>query len=260
MEVRCPFDLGLVDDFDMLGKIWEHGISELRADAREHPLLIVEPSHSLRAHSEEVLRMAFETLGAPAIFLAKAPVMQAFALGRANAMVVDIGASGTRAVGVHDGHVLRAGTVLSEVGGAAISSALAEALSAGLPRGQEQPIWPRSLLRKTQVRAGGSAMDVDGAGAGAGTGGGTKLVWEAHPRTDLQGVTRSFRDTWALEVLDDMKKTCCSVKDTGCVRAPPPTACVSAPPLTPRSRPTPTGTLTRSRRRRSSTSCPTGRC
>jgi hypothetical protein len=215
MEVRCPFDLGLVDDFDMLGKIWEHGISELRTDAREHPLLIVEPSHSLRAHSEEVLRMAFETMGAPAVFLAKAPVMQAFALGRANAMVVDIGASGTRAVGVHDGHVLRAGTVLSEVGGAAISSALAEALSAssGLPRGQEQHIWPRSLLRKTQVRAGGSGVDVDGAG------GGTKLVWEAHPRTDLQGVTRSFRDTWALEVLDDMKKTCCSVKDTGYVRA-----------------------------------------
>ena len=112
-----PFDLGLVEDFDMLAHIWDHGINELRSDPKEHPLIVVVPSHLFRSHSEELLRMAFEQHGAPAVFLAKAPTVQAFAMGRASAMVLDLGASGSRAVGVYDGHVLKQGTVVSEVGG-----------------------------------------------------------------------------------------------------------------------------------------------
>lgn len=135
MEVRNPYDVGLIEDADMLGAIWSHGVSQLRVDSREHPLIIVEPAHSLPLHREEMLRMAFDTLGAPAVYLAKAPVMQAFALGRASALVIDIGASGSRTVGVYDGHILKQGQVISEVGGNVISSALLGAywLHAGVP-------------------------------------------------------------------------------------------------------------------------------
>lgn len=43
METRSPFDLSIVDDFDVLDAVWTEGFSALRADPRRHPVLLVEP-------------------------------------------------------------------------------------------------------------------------------------------------------------------------------------------------------------------------
>lgn len=240
MDVRCPFDNGLVDDFDMLTAVTDAGLRALDwGRARDRPLLLVEPAHALRAQREEVLRLAFEAHGAPAAYLARAPVLQAFALGRATALVLDIGASGTRVTGVLDGHWLRSGAVISEVGGTALSLAVLEAATQA---GGPAEVVPRALFTKRLVaRAGGAGgggasasasasaaaggMDVvEGGGGGAPAGGGApgKPVWEVRPRPEAAFATRSFREAWALEVLDDAKRCLCTVRDTGHVASEPP--------------------------------------
>jgi actin-related protein len=106
MALARPVDMGLVEDFDMLEAVWRHGYASLRSDPRDHPVLISEDAFALPAQREKQAEIMFESLGAPALFFAKSPMLQAFSMGRASALVVDIGATATRVVPVVDGHTL----------------------------------------------------------------------------------------------------------------------------------------------------------
>ncbi|RYG50860.1 hypothetical protein EON67_04505 [archaeon] len=53
------------------------------------------------------LEMMFETFQTPAAYIARAPALAAFSMGRGTAVVVDIGASSTRVTPVYDGYVLQ---------------------------------------------------------------------------------------------------------------------------------------------------------
>jgi actin-related protein len=48
----------------------------------------------------------FETFNAPAIYLARQPVLAALSAGRASAIVIDMGHTATRVAPVYDGYVL----------------------------------------------------------------------------------------------------------------------------------------------------------
>lgn len=57
--------------------------------------MFAEPTHTPRAAREKAVAALFEGLRCPALFLAKAAVLSAFALGRQTALVVDAGHGGT---------------------------------------------------------------------------------------------------------------------------------------------------------------------
>ena len=72
------------------------GCSErLRADPREHPLMLAEPSFTSKASRERAVEALFERFGPPALFLAKNAVLSSFAMGRQSSLVVDAGHEGT---------------------------------------------------------------------------------------------------------------------------------------------------------------------
>lgn len=255
MEVKAPIDLGMVEDFDVLEAVWRHGYSSISANASEHPAIMAEALLVLPQQREKIAEIMFESIGAPALYLAKSAVLQAFAAGRASALVVDIGASGSRVTPVWDGHVLHKGAIANEVGGQCVTAAVNDYLAHS---GQlsDGTIWPRSLLKKTikgsNKQADGAANNVrmsdgqqqqssDGGGgsrAGASSsssssaaanrpssssssGGGQgaqatgRYQWEAHPRTDVE-CSLSYRACMSAEVADDIKKSVCEVAEGGC--------------------------------------------
>lgn len=78
----------------------------LKADFKEHPILISETIYSLQPQRERLVEMMFESFEVPALFLAKQSVLSAFSLGKSTALVVDMGANSTRVVPVIDGYAL----------------------------------------------------------------------------------------------------------------------------------------------------------
>ncbi len=48
--------------------------------------------------------LLFESLGVPALYLGRSPALTAASLGRASAIVVDLGAAATRVTAVYDGY------------------------------------------------------------------------------------------------------------------------------------------------------------
>jgi actin-like protein 6A len=58
-------------------------------------VMMAEPTHNTRAGREKAVQVLFESTSCPAIFLAKAAVLAAFAVGRQTALVLDAGHRGT---------------------------------------------------------------------------------------------------------------------------------------------------------------------
>jgi hypothetical protein len=242
MEVKSPLDFGIVDDFDALEAVWGAGFSALRASPREHPLIVVEPSFSLTPQRERQAELLFEGWGAPFLFMARAPLCQAFSVGRASALVLDIGASAARATPVVEGYVLQKGRLVSEVGGNAVCAALHEALAASGQLG-EQGLQPRAVA--VRVGGGGGARGAGGGGGGGasapaagmdaeegskgGGGGGVGFAplstgraagWVRRPTADL--VSRSLYAALSLEVLEDVKACALHVAEIGYDPSRPP--------------------------------------
>lgn len=80
-----------------------------------HPVLAVSPGCSHIMHDtttntkqlEKYSEILFESLGADSVFVAPAPMLSAFAMGRQTCLVVDIGSSGCRVTPLVDGFLLR---------------------------------------------------------------------------------------------------------------------------------------------------------
>jgi len=84
-----------------------------------HPLLVVSPGYTHRvgpskydesAHTKELVQLTelmMETFDCQSMFVAPSPMLAAFSHGRRTALVVDIGASGTKVTPVVDGLVLK---------------------------------------------------------------------------------------------------------------------------------------------------------
>ena len=65
---------------------------------------------------------------APAVFLAKNPVLTSFASGKATSLVVDIGGQGTCVTAVHDGYALTKSSVRTPLGGELLTDLMLKSL------------------------------------------------------------------------------------------------------------------------------------
>ncbi|KAL7460365.1 hypothetical protein ACHAXS_000821 [Conticribra weissflogii] len=94
----------------------------------DHPLLAVDSTSTMVENSLSVtnacekqralmLETLFETLSAPAAYLASSAMLSCFAYGRQSALVVDVGHIGTRVTPIVDGYALKYGSVRSGRGG-----------------------------------------------------------------------------------------------------------------------------------------------
>jgi hypothetical protein len=163
MEMRSVFDMGIVDDFDGLTAIWDHGFRALNADPSKHPVILSESTFALPQQRERIIDLMFQRYNVPAVYLAKSAVLQAFSDGRASAVVVDMGASCTRVTPVVDGYALTRAHAMSEVGGNILSTAVIDHMMRHCgPQGQVLDIVPRFLVKKVARRANGGAEGSSG--------------------------------------------------------------------------------------------------
>jgi len=123
-------------DLSAFTSLWEYAFQSLSVSGRnkhtlgpshentpmegpiDHPILSsIDPHHGEKHHAE-ILEVLFESLNAPAAYLAPSATLSAFAFGRQSALVVDVGHSSTRVTPVMDGYTLQFGSVISNRGGA----------------------------------------------------------------------------------------------------------------------------------------------
>ena len=159
-ELRSPLgEDGSVADWDALEAVWDHALRErLQCDPREHPLMCSEPTVAASASQrQQMAELAFEKLGVPAFFLAKSPVLSAFATGRATGLVVDVGHHAVSVTPVHDGYALQRCSIRSGLAGRALSGAMLGALEAAGTR-----VRPRYTFSKKETSPGEfEVKDVD---------------------------------------------------------------------------------------------------
>ena len=122
-------------DMEAYAALWEYSFNSLSVRGRkkhtvgphhtesskdgpiDHPILSsIEPRHGQKHHAE-ILEVLFESLSAPAAYLAPSATLSAFTFGRQSALVVDVGHSSTKVTPVMDGYTLNSGSVISERGG-----------------------------------------------------------------------------------------------------------------------------------------------
>lgn len=150
MEVVPAMRDGVVADWDVVEKIWDHAFRErLLIDPKEHPMLLAEPSLNTQQHREKTVELMFEKYRTPALFLAKNAVLTSFATGRATSLVVDCGGGSTTVAAVHDGYVLQKGIVTSPIGGEVLTDCLLKTLES-----KGVKIKPRFSFKRKEVRPG----------------------------------------------------------------------------------------------------------
>ena len=89
----------------------------MKSESEQHPVLFSEAAWNQKARREKIVEIMFEKYNSPAFFMAKSPVLAAFANGRSTGIVVDSGATHTTAVPVHDGYCLQQAIVKSPLAG-----------------------------------------------------------------------------------------------------------------------------------------------
>jgi actin-like protein 6A len=136
-----------------------------------------------------MVELLFEKHNPPAVFLAKNPVLTAFASGRATALVIDCGGAGTTVAAVHDGYALQKGSTRSPLGGDAITDVILKHLE----KKKKTPVKPRYEFKRT-ARGDGETFDV----------------------TDVKcpDVTAAYRLFKQREIASDLKETVCRLSDS----------------------------------------------
>lgn len=126
VDVANPFkDDGLVSNWDLFESLLEHTLQrELFIDTREKALLFAEPNHNARKSRERITELLFEKFEVPALYLARSAVLSAYANGRTTGIVLDVGHSGTSAVPVEDGSIVKGKFIRTAVGGRVLNERL----------------------------------------------------------------------------------------------------------------------------------------
>lgn len=126
VDLTSPFNNdGLVEDWDLFESLLSHTlIHELRVDSRENALLFADPNHNSRKPRERITELIFEKFEAPALYLARSAVLSAYANGRTTGIVLDVGHSGTSAVPVEDGTIVKNKFIRTATGGRHLNSKL----------------------------------------------------------------------------------------------------------------------------------------
>ncbi|KAH7663119.1 actin-like protein 6A protein [Dioscorea alata] len=188
MEVISPIRDGVVVDWDVVDKIWDHAFRErLLIDPKEHPMLLAEPSSNVPQQRERAAELMFESYKVPALFLAKNAVLTSFASGRATSLVVDSGGGSTTVAAVHDGFVLQKAVSSSPIGGEFLSECMMKSLeSKGIV------LKPRYSFKRKEIRP-GEFQSID---------------------LDFPNTTESYRLYCQKLIASDIKECVCRAPDT----------------------------------------------
>jgi actin-related protein 4 len=188
LEIHNPMGAdGTVEDWDAATKLWEYAIrsrlitpkerdpirnglndaeegQEMDVDGaenqeiflEENPLLMTEPAWNSAKNREKAIEIAIEEWGTPAFWIARTGVLAAFATGKPSALVIDVGARSTSITPVHDGLILKKGSMRTSLAGDFINNQLRLQFAQTKPPIQLNPHY--TVISKQPVEAGQPAL------------------------------------------------------------------------------------------------------
>lgn len=197
VDVATPFGSdGLVENWDLFETLLGHTLrNEMRVETRENALLFAEPNHNGRKARERIAEMIFEKFEVPAVYLARTAVLAAYANGRTTGIVLDVGYSGTSAVPVEDGAIVKNKFIRSAAGGRALN----DALSAHL---RKESIKLRPLWSYKRTITGTEGMDED-----------TMVRKSKIEELSFPSTTSSFEKYSYMGLLEEVKASLCVVHE-----------------------------------------------
>ena len=186
---------GLITDWDILEKLWDHSLSSyLKVDCKDTPVLMAEKSYNSSSSRQKMCELMFETYNVPALFIAKDSALSCYSCGKTSGVVVDCGGSGTVVTPVTDGWSETAAISRGVVGGRYLDSYMLNFVTAqvqqqfGLPAPK-----PQFRLTKTVDSATG-AVKAESA--------------------SLRNVHPTYEAYMSLEMGRDMKESVCRMVDS----------------------------------------------
>jgi actin-like protein 6A len=190
MEIENPMQDGVVENWDLMEKLWDHAFKDrLRIQPEEHPMLLAEPSFNKDENREKMLEIMFEKYKVPAVFISKNAVLSSFSCGRSTAVVVDSGGGSTCVAPVHEGYVLQKAVVRSALSGEKLTDYL---LSVMESKGVK--VRPRYSLSK-KVGKDGSVLKVSDAAG-------------------IDNTRDSYKKYMQKVIVNDIKETLCRASET----------------------------------------------
>lgn len=116
MEIISPIDpkTGQICNWEVLEALCDHLVrGKLGTAWADHPLMIVDHPQWPRDTRERLVQMSFDRFEVPAVYLARAPVLVAFAQGKHTGLILEVGeTSGTSIVPVYEGYMVKGGIVI----------------------------------------------------------------------------------------------------------------------------------------------------
>lgn len=154
-----PITRGIVQDWDAMEAYWDHALTnQLGIDTEECNLFVTSPLFDTKVNKERLMQTLFETFAAPGAYTAAPAVLELYAAGRENGVIVGCGAECTYAVLVHEGLPDPRTQQRSNIAGDALSAWTAELLgksAGGAP-------LPLSAAAKAKEILGAVASDSTG--------------------------------------------------------------------------------------------------
>mmetsp|Transcript_23167 Transcript_23167/g.59092 ORF Transcript_23167/g.59092 Transcript_23167/m.59092 type:complete len:361 (+) Transcript_23167:114-1196(+) len=128
-DVR-PISKGIVQDWDAMEAYWDHAFThQLGVDTEQCNLLVTSPLFDTKDNKERLMQTLFETFAAPGVYTISPAVLELYAAGQENGVVVGCGAECTYAVLVHEGLPDPRTQMRSDVAGDALTAWAADLLS-----------------------------------------------------------------------------------------------------------------------------------
>ena len=116
--LKYQIERGIVQNWDNMEKIISHTFhSELRADPKEHPVLLTEPVLNPKSNREKMIQTMFEMFEVPSFYVACQPALSLYGSGRTTALILECGDGVTQTVPFIEGNKLEGGLMKYDFGG-----------------------------------------------------------------------------------------------------------------------------------------------
>merc|ERR1711879_1134979 len=106
MNVNSSVFCDAPSSWEDVEELWTFLFDTLDLDMRDHPLLVTQPILAPLALKRDMMEVLFEKFEVPALFVAEAPLLSAYAYGESSGLVVDIGHSSAQVVPLIDGFMM----------------------------------------------------------------------------------------------------------------------------------------------------------
>jgi len=144
---------GKVNSWNAVETLWDFAFQKhLHSRLEEHPVIASCATYEPDQDKEKLAELLFEKFHVPALYMPRNAMLSAFSVGRATAMIVDVGAAKTTCCAVNDGFVLNKTLKTTNVAGNYVEEHLIHLIESKLlpeidPVKKE--LLPRCLVKRT---------------------------------------------------------------------------------------------------------------